>query len=185
MAIFTLQCRFLEGISTCILSMSIQISHRMILVRMQHFFCSNQIITQKSDTNKSHIANRVKKTKANLIQSFSGLIELPSKLEPNQYVHPIQLPTECGNDLENIDVIAIGNGITSIFGKRWDTILREIHLTTMSSEECNNRMQEYAGSFSVICAKPNNGQSISKGDSGKHSKTILKQMNQIMVDFNN
>lgn len=97
------------------------------------------------------------------------MIELPTQIKPNQYVQPIQLPTECGDDLENVEVVAIGNGLTSIWGPRWDTILREAHLTTMSAKECDDRVKKHGKNFSVICAKPNNGQSTCKGDSGNFS----------------
>lgn len=105
-------------------------------------------------------------------QTKIGLIELPSKLTPNSYVKPINISIKCDKELDNIDVIAIGNGATKMtMQKTGDSILRHVYLTTMSSDDCSNRLKRHTNqAFSVMCADPVEGKCVYHGDSG--SKTI-------------
>lgn len=101
------------------------------------------------------------------IHKQQGLIELPSKVVPNQYIQPIQLPTECGDNLENIDVIAIGSGKSNLFGRNQDSLMRHGYFATMLSDNCTKRLiNNYKNPASVLCAEPNMSQSIYRGDSG-------------------
>lgn len=70
-------------------------------------------------------------------------------------------------DLENIDVIAIGNGDISMGGYEPDDhIVRYVYLTTLSSEECARRMKDHNNTNSIICADPKDGACVGHGDSG-------------------
>lgn len=102
-----------------------------------------------------------------------GLIELPATVELSQYVQPIRLSTECGDDLENIDVIVLGNGLTALIGPRQDRIVRRADFTTMSSEACEDRMTKYDGNFSVICVEPTRNQTVCVGDAGKGTTALF------------
>lgn len=95
-----------------------------------------------------------------------GLIELTRRLVPNSHIQAIQLSRDCGDELENVDAIAVGNGRTHPFNSYGDTMLRHIYLTTMSSVDCANRLKKFDKPFSVICAEPRSSQSIFRGDSG-------------------
>lgn len=97
-----------------------------------------------------------------------GLLELPRTIERNAFIQPVSISNKCDIDLDNIDVIAIGNGKVSMRGGELrDYMLRHVYLTTISSDECVNRVdRRHNGTFSVICANPNDGASIARGDSG-------------------
>lgn len=84
------------------------------------------------------------------------------------YVHPINLSNnKCGTDLDNIDVVAIGNGATSRRANMpYDNLLRYADFTTMSSDECDNFLKKHNKTYSVICLEPKDGASVSRGDSG-------------------
>lgn len=105
--------------------------------------------------------------------SFSaGLVHLPRTFRPSPNIQPIALPTECGNNLENIEVVAVGNGLTYRGGRRHDTLLRHVNLTTMSFEDCNDYLtKKHDLSYSVICTRVSSGRSICNGDSGEYTNT--------------
>lgn len=78
----------------------------------------------------------------------------------------MKLPTDCGYNMSDINVIAIGNG--KKFESRWqatDTRVRHAYLKTAEYTLCNTLFGRKS-IFSIICAFVRNGQSIHNGDSG-------------------
>lgn len=94
-----------------------------------------------------------------------GLLKLPRSIVTSSHVQPVNLPTKCNDDLENIDGIAMGIGLSSFNGS-FDFLLRHTHIRTMSSADCANRLNNHKRSDSMLCAEPNSGQGIFRGDSG-------------------
>lgn len=87
--------------------------------------------------------------------------------------------TECGDDVSNIDVIALGNGATSVYYGREDMLLRLVYLTTMTSADCENRLRRHKKRFSVICAEQNEfGGRVWNGDSGG---PLLRRSNGALI----
>lgn len=114
----------------------------------------------------------------------TGLIKLPTGIELNDHIQPIQLPTECGDDLENIDVIAIGAGLTQFAGRLKDVLLRRAYLETMSADDCRDHLNDFNKPDSVICAPPNdNEQCVSHGDSGKTDNKISIQEKRLKYEI--
>lgn len=97
------------------------------------------------------------------------MLELPKKIVSTRCVQPLPL-TDCGADLENIGVIAAGNGRTSTNSSdEWNKVLREIRVETMTAEVCTNVLKWLGNKqFSVICTKPDStGYGTAyQGDSG-------------------
>lgn len=83
----------------------------------------------------------------------------------SSYIRPVRLPTECNDDLENIDGIALGIGLSSINGS-FDLLLRHAHIRTMSLADCRYRLSSDERPDTMLCAEPNSGQGIFRGDSG-------------------
>lgn len=108
-----------------------------------------------------------------------GLIQLPSDVLPIPQAQPINLSLKCDSDLDNIDVVAIGNGATvASMQMTGDSILHHVYLKTMSSDECKNRLKRHTNElFAVICADPHEGKYVYHGDSGKiiHINTTVSQ----------
>lgn len=79
------------------------------------------------------------------------------------------MSTKCSKDLDNINVIAIGNGAAIVsVNMTGDSILRHVYLTTMPTAECQSRLKRHTNEpFSVICAEPNEGKYVYHGDSGR------------------
>lgn len=104
-----------------------------------------------------------------LTSIHSGLLELPRQVAQNAYIQPVSFSSKCGTDLDNIDVIAIGNGRTSLsFWETPDHVLRHAYLKTISSDECLERVKaRHKGPYSVICVNPNDGAGCARGDSGE------------------
>lgn len=105
-----------------------------------------------------------------LFIDLKGLIKLP-EIEPNTFVKPIRLPTQCSDHFDDVDVIAVGNGIKAISDWRYpDFKIRKGILKTLTTGECEERLT--AQHFNVkpdglLCAEPaKNGESIFIGDSG-------------------
>lgn len=81
----------------------------------------------------------------------------------NAYVQPIELPTECGNDLRSIDAVAVGIGRPTFFDN-YEILLRHADVRAMSFAECSKHIGEKCDTF--LCAKPNGEQAVFRGDSG-------------------
>lgn len=103
-------------------------------------------------------------------------MELPRKAASSPYIHPIQLPTECGDDLENVDVIAIGNGLTEMYLNSDDKRVRHIHQKTMSFKDCDHAEKKHGKTFDVICTSANVTHTIWHGDSGKQHNFYLSSV---------
>lgn len=93
---------------------------------------------------------------------------MPRPIVANDFVRPVKLPTDCGNDLENIAVVAAGKGQPSIRQEfiRNSTLLMHAYLDTTSTRACMQALDNPTHPDSIICVKPANGQSVSGGDSG-------------------
>lgn len=86
----------------------------------------------------------------------------------NSYVQPIQLPTECGSDLDSIGVVAIGIGLSG-FASDYDILLRQAHIKTMSFADCSQFIGADEKPDSMLCAEPNLNQAVFSGDSGMNN----------------
>lgn len=93
------------------------------------------------------------------------MLKLPRKAVTSAYVQPVRLPRECNDNLENIDGIAVGTGLASIDGT-FDSLLRHTHIRTMPFDECRYRLSNRIKVDSILCAEPNSGQAVFRGDSG-------------------
>lgn len=96
------------------------------------------------------------------------------EIYPSRFVAPIQLTADCTSFNEK--VIAVGNGWTRTDTNKQppkDHRLRQAQFSTLSMHRCEERLNRDIDLFSVICADPSNGQSISFGDSGKFTHTFL------------
>lgn len=82
----------------------------------------------------------------------------------NQYVRPVTLPSDCGEHLGNEHIVAAGNG-QKAFNRMtdFDAKLRHIFLQALPDKVC---VQQGFLPGSVICALPQDGKSVGRGDSG-------------------
>lgn len=103
-----------------------------------------------------------------LLQFLTGLIKLPRKVVSNSYVQPIQLPTECDDDLDNISVVAIGIGLSTFSGD-YDLLLRQAYFRTMSFVDCGKLVAAKEKPDSILCVETVSGQSTYHGDSGMNN----------------
>lgn len=100
---------------------------------------------------------------------FAGLIKLPGELQPSPYYRPAQLPTDCGEQLENVTVVAVGMGKTSLNQMEAKTILHEGVFTTLPADECLELITVLGtpdDSDAVLCTKPDGETAVYDGDSG-------------------
>lgn len=93
-----------------------------------------------------------------------ALIHLPRSAQLNQYIQPIQLPSDCSSN-KNLDAIVMGHGKTGTFDPPTN-FLQFIHLQTVPSKECHKLFFRFlflsktiTNLFdkSVLCAKPYTG----------------------------
>lgn len=104
-----------------------------------------------------------------LISLFAGLIELPGELQPSPYYRPVQLPTDCGEQLENVTVAAVGMGRTSLNQREPNSILYEGVFKTLAADECLELITVLGSptdSDAVLCARPDGEMAVYDGDSG-------------------
>lgn len=94
---------------------------------------------------------------------ISGLIKLSQPIPSNPFVRPVKLPTNCGLGLDEVSVIAVGNG-DKLTGD-YDRKIRHAYLKTMSNTLCANVAKRNMP-WSVFCVDVLHGQSIFSGDSG-------------------
>lgn len=92
------------------------------------------------------------------------MIELPEPIEFNEFIQPVKLPTDCGNDLAAKFGIFIGAGQTEDL-ERTKILLRHAYLQIMSENEFNE-LEPDQQITSKILAYPRNGQTPGQGDSG-------------------
>lgn len=108
------------------------------------------------------------------ISNTPALIELPFAIQTNKFVQPVNLPTDCGTDLDHEKVVAAGNGQRSFnYDTGMDTKLRHVYLQALQNDVCVENTNENIPPGSLICALPNKGQSIGQGDSGEQSKNLI------------
>lgn len=93
-----------------------------------------------------------------------GLIQLPRPAKLSNRVRPINLPTSC-DSLENIDVIALGNGVPNEDSPAMQ-FLQFADMKTIPSNQCTKQFKILLWRKSVICANSDAGNSICDGDSG-------------------
>lgn len=106
------------------------------------------------------------KYKDEYLQYDIGLIKLTKKLQLNDTIKTIKLPTDC-NANENLDAIIVGNGRSAIVkGMGMPPILLWADVRTIPYSEC--AMQYPSVRFQrILCAiSENDGSSIREGDSG-------------------
>lgn len=109
---------------------------------------------------------------------FSALIQLPNPLVHSPYAQPVKMPTDCGENIYNKSVIAIGTGVTSFDQHSRSKLLRHCNLTISSSNKHEKYSQYHcnAARGSVILATPSNDpQCIYQGDSGIVQSRILRK----------
>lgn len=95
-----------------------------------------------------------------------ALLQLSRPITPNPFVRSVKLPTDCGIDLDRKTVIAVGNGDNSLDGSNdWDPKIRHAYLRTRTTNSCGKAFAEF-NRWSILCVRPNHGQSTSQGDSG-------------------
>lgn len=97
-------------------------------------------------------------------------MKLPRAPISSPYIHPVQMPTECVNNYENIDVIAIGSGQSEIYQMITTKKVFYIHQNTMTNEDCDYGVRYYRRNYPVICTPANKTQTVYHGDSGKSRK---------------
>lgn len=91
-------------------------------------------------------------------------MKLPRKPVISPFIQPIRLPTECGENLENIEVVAIGNGMPSY--SEDGSQMQHIYQTTMTFEDCERMERRHEMQLTIICTFANASHSIYLGDSG-------------------
>lgn len=92
-----------------------------------------------------------------------GLIKLPSPVELTDVIQPVHLG--CTSD-NNVDAVAIGNGLMHTKDKDLAPILQYAQLKTVSLLQCLPFFPIIAFRKSVICVKGLERQSVCNGDSG-------------------
>lgn len=98
---------------------------------------------------------------------------LPRKIDFNTYVQPIQLPTECDDDLEMIDALAIGIGHSKFeIIDDFVAVLRQASIRTMTFAESMDFIDNHEKPDTMLCAVPILGQSVFHGDSGMKKQSI-------------
>lgn len=97
-----------------------------------------------------------------------GLIKLPREIELGQFIQPVKLLAKCDDNLDNINVVAVGNGITVLGRGIEDRLLRQANLTTMSVDESKQRLDNFDRHDLVVCVEPKLGRSTFLGDSGEY-----------------
>lgn len=98
-----------------------------------------------------------------MLNSDIGLIKLPTPIEFTDIIKPVSLACTSNND---VDVIAIGNGIMDSKIKELAPILQYVHLKTVSLTTCVPYFPIIAFRKTVICSKGDGKRSICNGDSG-------------------
>lgn len=98
---------------------------------------------------------------------------MPRKVKFGPFIRPAKLMAKCDDDLSNIDAVVVGNGITVLGHGIDDRLMRQANLTTMSTDECKQRLDNFDKHGLVICVEPKFGRSAFLGDSGEcHSAKI-------------
>lgn len=92
-----------------------------------------------------------------------GLIKLPSPVELTDVIQPVHLGCTSNN---NVDAVAIGNGLMHTKDKDLAPILQYAQLKTVSLLQCLPFFPIIAFRKSVICVKGLERQSVCNGDSG-------------------
>lgn len=136
-------------------------------LQMQPYDIGKSTVSSLFNAKQFSVCVCIKRNQLMFFPYSTGLIKLFEDITPNERVQPIQLPTECGDDLENIDVIAVGAGLTKFSGMLTEVVIRHAYLKTMSADDCRNTLNNFSMPNTVICAPPNNGQCVSHGDSGE------------------
>lgn len=94
---------------------------------------------------------------------------MPSTLAHNPYAQPVNMPSDCGENIYNKSVIAMGTGQTSFDQHSRSKLLRHCNLTISSYNDHEDYSQSRGNSpkNAVILATPSNEQQcIYRGDSG-------------------
>lgn len=113
----------------------------------------------------------------------TALLKLPEATKKTRSSQPAKLPTDCGNDLENVPVTAVGTGRSSFFHSDWETGLRHVHLQTLTNTECKQQSRHLAKSEAIMCTKSIGGQTTFSGDSGNSQNRSMRQMTLSAVFF--
>lgn len=98
----------------------------------------------------------------------SALLELSHPIEFNEFVQPVTLPSDCGNDLDSEYAVTIGNGHTLASDEDEffrDMRLRQVDVQILPHRKCE-RIQPKSAIGSFICTIQKNEKSVYTGDSG-------------------
>lgn len=99
-------------------------------------------------------------------ENGKGLIELPGQIATSPMVRPVNLPTDCVGILGDENVTVVGKGPSTLEGEP-DKELRYVHLTTLSTDACFEKVKKpHFNPKSIICV-PTKKHYALDGDSGK------------------
>lgn len=101
-----------------------------------------------------------------LLWNDIGLIRLDHAVKFTKYIRPINLPKIC-ESIENIEVVAMGNGKTENNAVDISYQLQYAILKTIPAEICKRNFPILFWRKTVVCGKSPSGQSVCYGDSGK------------------
>lgn len=92
------------------------------------------------------------------------MIKLPKPVEFSDAIQPVNLA--CSSTNNNVNVIAIGNGLVHTKADDIAPILQYASMRTVSKERCSQYIPIPPFRKSIICAKGIENQSVCRGDSG-------------------
>lgn len=95
-----------------------------------------------------------------LILNVLALLKLPRSFTRSDLIQRAHLPTDCGENVNNVQVIAAGNGQTEL--------KRNVFLQSLEDDEECQVSAHYKNEYgSIICAYSNNGHAIYSGYFGR------------------
>lgn len=96
---------------------------------------------------------------------LTALLRLPTTIPYGLRIRPVQLPIDCGEDLTDVTVTAIGTRMQS---SGCDLKLQHLHLQALLTDKCVKQAQTDNRPDALICAVANEeGASVAAGDLGR------------------